>query len=160
MTKKQELWRAREEMGTRSWASEKFLQKLDIIQTMRKNDKAIVGHIFRERIESWKTSRGLPGCGEHAMHSCEMDIIGRALDDILLLEAEMGEQGFIDMILRNSCWQEDRLLLRKFLDRVESSRLQTKKGNTRKSDEGTPVSLPQWSGDWRAAREQLVTDDF
>ena len=34
------------------------------------------------------------------------------------------------------------------------------KGNTRKSDEGTPVSLPQWSGDWRAAREQLVTDDF
>ena len=26
MTKKQELWRAREEMGTRSWASEKFLQ--------------------------------------------------------------------------------------------------------------------------------------
>ena len=34
MTKKQELWRAREEMGTRSWASEKFLQKLGIIQTM------------------------------------------------------------------------------------------------------------------------------
>ena len=48
------------------------------------------------------------------MHSCEMDIIGRALDDILLLEAEMGEQGFLDMILRNSCWQEDRLLLRVF----------------------------------------------
>ena len=34
MTKKQELRRAREEMGTRSWASEKFLQKLGIIQTM------------------------------------------------------------------------------------------------------------------------------
>ena len=94
------------------------------------------------------------------MPSCEMHIIGRALDDILLLEAEMGEQGFIDMILRNSCWQEDRLLLRKFLDRVESSRLQRKKGNTRKSDEGTPASLPQWTGDWRAAREQLATDDF
>ena len=80
---------------------------------MRKNDNAIVGHIFRERIESWKTSGGLPGCAEHAMHSCEMDIIGRALDDILL-EAEMGEQGFFDMILRNSCWQEGRLLLRGF----------------------------------------------
>ena len=51
---------------------------------MRKNDNAIVGHIFRERIESWKTSRGLPRCGDPAMHSCEMDIIGRALDDILL----------------------------------------------------------------------------
>ena len=114
MTKTQELWRAREEMGTRSWAPEKFLQKLDIIQTMRKNERAIVGHILRERIESWKTSRGLPRCEYLAMHSCEMDIIGRALDDILLLEAEMGEQGFLDMILRNSCWQEDRLLLRGF----------------------------------------------
>ena len=81
---------------------------------MRKNDRALVGHIFRERIESWKTSGGLPGCAEHAMHSCEMDIIGRALDDILLLETEMGEQGFLDVILSNSCWQEDRLLLRKF----------------------------------------------
>ena len=127
---------------------------------MRNNDKTIDRRIFRERIESWKTSRGLPGCEEHAMHSCEMDIIGRALDDVLLLEAEMGEQGFIDMILRNSCWQEGRLLLRGFLDRVEASRLQRKKGNTRKSDEGTPASLPQWTGDWRAAREQLATDDF
>ena len=81
---------------------------------MRNNDKTIDRRIFRERIESWKTSRGLPRCGDPAMHSCEMDIIGRALDDILLLEAEMGEQGFLDMILRNSCWQEDRLLLRGF----------------------------------------------
>ena len=61
------------------------------------------------------------------MHSCEMDIIGRALDDILLLETEMGEQGFLDVILSNSCWQEDRLLQRGFLNRVESSRLQTKR---------------------------------
>ena len=48
-----------------------------------------------------------------------MDIIGRALDDILLLETEMGEQGFLDVILSNSCWQEDRLLQRGFLNRVE-----------------------------------------
>ena len=66
---------------------------------MRKNDNAIVGHIFRERIESWKTSGGLPGCAEHAMHSCEMDIIGRALDDILLLEAESGEQGIFLILI-------------------------------------------------------------
>ena len=46
------------------------------------------------------------------------------------------------------------------MDRVESSRLKRKKGNTRKIDERTPESLPQWSGDWRAARDQLVTDDF
>ena len=81
---------------------------------MRNNDKAIDRRIFRERIESWKTSRGLPGCEEHAMHSCEMDIIGRALDDLLLFEADMGDQGFLDMVLRNACWQEDRLLLRFF----------------------------------------------
>ena len=81
---------------------------------MRNNDKAIDRRIFRERIESWKTSRGLPGCEEQALHSCEMDIIGRALDDLLLFEADMGDQGFLDMVLRNACWQEDRLLLRGF----------------------------------------------
>ena len=90
------------------------------------------------------------------MHSCEMDTIGRALDDILLLEAEMGEQGFLDMVLRNACWKEDRLLLRGLLDRVESSRLQRNKGNTRRIDEGSPASLPQWSGDWRSRRAWLV----
>ena len=63
----------------------------------------------------------------------------------------MGEQGFLDMALRNACWQEDRLLLRGFLDRVEATRLKRKKGNTRKIDEGTPVSLPQWS-DWTLER--------
>ena len=46
MTKTQELWRAREEMGTKSWASEKFLKELDIIQTMRKNDKPLSGIFF------------------------------------------------------------------------------------------------------------------
>ena len=61
------------------------------------------------------------------MHSCEMDIIGRALDDILLIEAETGEEGFLDMVPWNACWQEDRLLLRAFLDKVECSRL-LKKG--------------------------------
>ena len=43
-----------------------------------------------------------------------MDIIGRALDDLLLFEADMGDQGFLDMVLRNACWQENRLLLRFF----------------------------------------------
>ena len=57
MAKTQELWRAREEMGTRSWSVEEFVQKWDIIQSMRKNDKAIIGHILRDRIESWKSPR-------------------------------------------------------------------------------------------------------
>ena len=64
------------------------------------------------------------------------------------------------MILRNNCWQEDRLLLRKFLDGVETLRGQKKRNCTKKADEGTPVNMPQWSGEWRAARDQLVTDEL
>merc|ERR1711965_600052 len=132
MAKNQELWRAREEMGSRSWSVEKFIQKWDVIQSMRNNDKAIVGHIFRDRIESWKMSREQHSADDLTTHSCEMDIIGNALNDILLLEAESGEQGFLDMVLRNKCWQQDRLLLRKFLDRIELARLRRKGSTTKK----------------------------
>ena len=72
-------------MGTRSWTTEKFIQKLDIIQSMRKNEKAMVGHVFRERVESWKGARRCPNPAEFKAPPCEMDIIGKALDDILLL---------------------------------------------------------------------------
>ena len=88
-----------------------------------------------------------------------MDIIGNALDDICLLEAEIGGQGVLDMLIRNECWQEERLLLRKFLDRVESQRLKKQKGISKKNDDDLPSNLPPWSGEWRTAREQLVTDD-
>ena len=95
----QELWRAREEMGTRSWSVEKFVQKWNIIQSMRKNGKAITGHILRDRIESWKVSKDHPDNEYPSIQSSEVDIIGHALDDRLLLEAETGEQGILNMIL-------------------------------------------------------------
>ena len=134
MAKTQELWRAREEMGTRSWTSKKFLQKWDVIQSLRKNEKAFAGHILRDRIETWKACRGCPEEQDSQLRSCEMDIIGNALDDICLLEAEIGGHGVLDMLIRNECWQEERLLLRKFLDRVESQRLKKQKGISKKND--------------------------
>ena len=72
----------------------------------------------------------------------------------------MGEQGILEMILRNNCWKEDRLRLREFLNRVEASRLKARKSRSKKVDEDAPPNLPQWSGEWREAREQLVTDDL
>ena len=50
LSKHQELWRAREELGTESWAVERILRKFDIIQSMRTDNKAIVALVFRDPI--------------------------------------------------------------------------------------------------------------
>ena len=124
LSKHQELWRAREELGTESWAVEKILRKFDIIQSMRK-DKAIAGLVFRDRVESWIVARNsADGSDLSRTRSCELDAVGNALNDLVLLESEIGEQGILDMVLRNFCWEDDRKRLRSFFRRVETLRLE------------------------------------
>ena len=50
-------------------------------------------------------AKELNGAGEVGLEGCEAAEFcarrcGRALDDLLLFEADMGDQGFLDMVLR------------------------------------------------------------
>ena len=92
---------------------------------MRKDSKAIAGLVFRDRIESWSAARNsADGRDQSRTRNCELDVVGNALDDLVLLESEIGEQGILDMVLRNFCWEDDRKRLRSFFRRVETLRLE------------------------------------
>ena len=39
-------WRAREELGTESWAMEKFLRKFDVIESISKDNRVIADLVF------------------------------------------------------------------------------------------------------------------
>ena len=93
-------------------------------------------------------------------YRCEYDIVGRALDDIALMEAETGSQGILDAILRNACWSDDRKRLHTLLRKVEEKRHDSKRRNSKKDEDAGGEPLPQWSGDWQKARGQLVTEDL
>ena len=120
-----ELWRAREEMGTEAWSVEKFLAKMDIIQKARTNSGSVSGIIINDRIASWSTYRMFS-------NRCEYDIVGRALDDIALMEAETGSLGILDAILRNACWSEDRKRPHTLLRKVEEQRRDARRRNSKK----------------------------
>ena len=88
-----ELWRERDELGTEAWNVEKFITKMDIIQKARSNTRSSAGIIINDRIAAWSAYRMF-------QYRCEYDIVGRALDDIALLETESGSHSTLDAILR------------------------------------------------------------
>ena len=127
---------------------------------MRKDSKAIAGLVFRDRIESWSAARNsADGRDQSRTRNCELDVVGNALDDLVLLESEIGEQGILDMVLRNFCWEEDRKRLRRFLRRVATLRLE-KKRSTSKKDENKSDVFHQWQGDWKKTRAEHVIADI
>jgi hypothetical protein len=117
------------------------------------NSGSVSGIIINGRIASWSTYRVFS-------NRCEYDIVGRALDDIALMEAETGSQGILDAILRNACWSDDRKRLHTLLRKVEEKRHDSKRRNSKKDEDAGGEPLPQWSGDWQKARGQLVTEDL
>ena len=78
---------------------------------------------------------------------CEYDIVGRAMDDIVRMEAETGSHGTLDAILRNACWTEDRKRLHTLLRKAEKQRQGAKRCNSNKEEIAGVDTLPQWSGD-------------
>ena len=112
-------------MGTEAWNGEKYLAKMDVIQKARMNASSASGSIINDRISSWSAYRMFS-------NHCEYYIVGRALDDIALMEAETGSHGSLDAILRNACWSEDRKRLHTLLLKVEEQRHGAKRRNSKK----------------------------
>ena len=113
------------------------------------NKRSTAGIIRNDREAAWSVYRMFP-------YRCEYDIVGRALEDIAILETESGSHGTLGAILRNKCWTEDRKRLVQLLCKVEELRHIAKRSSSKKLEALDPGALPRWSADWQKARSELV----